>query len=49
MHAVFEVVETGHQADHFMRTLHAQGGVLVEQVKEFALGGHQASKHGFSP
>ena len=45
VHAVFEVVEIGHQADHFVRTLHAQGGVLVEQVKKFALGGHQASKH----
>jgi hypothetical protein len=30
-----------------MRTLHAQGRVLVEQVKELALGGHQASKHFF--
>jgi hypothetical protein len=43
--AVFQVVEVGHQADHFLRTLHAQRRVLVEQVEKFALGGHQASKH----
>jgi hypothetical protein len=30
-----------------VRAFHTQIGVLVEQVKEFALGGHQTSKHGF--
>jgi len=46
--AVFQVVEVGHQAHHFFRPFDAQLGVLIKQVKEFALGGHQTSKHIFS-
>ena len=48
MHADFQVVEIGHQRDHFLRALDAQVGMLVEQLEKFALGGHQSSKHGRS-
>jgi hypothetical protein len=47
MGAHFEVIEVGHQANHLVCTLDAQVRVLVEQLKEFALGGHETSKHGF--
>jgi hypothetical protein len=48
VHAIFQVIEIGHQAHHLFCAFDAQLGVLVKQVKEFALGGHQTSKHMFS-
>jgi hypothetical protein len=45
MHAIFQIVEIGHQRNHFLGALDAQVGMLVKEFKEFALSGHQSSKH----
>ena len=45
VHAQFEVIEIGHQRNHFLGALHAQLGMLIEQIEKLAFGGHETSKH----
>ncbi|MNS20603.1 hypothetical protein D3C72_523440 [compost metagenome] len=48
VYADFQVVEIGHQRDHFTCTLDAEFGVLIEEVEKFTFFRQKSSKHDYS-